>query len=140
MEIEKGKPSRILAGEEMEEWQTLKAGEAFKITEALADPLRQWVYQELEKGPLRQSELAKRASEALKKRVTNVLMRYHLQRLEKAGLVRFERDASSKRSKVAVLAAEMRVQLRPSMAIGERPTEELDEELSKIFRTRTKRW
>jgi predicted transcriptional regulator len=140
MNIEKGKPSKLFEVEASDEWQTLDDKETFKIAEALADPLRQWAYYELGKGPLRQSELAKHASEFFKKNVTNVLMSYHLQQLQTAGLVKFESDSSdSKRAKIVHRASDMRIQLRQFFGSGARSTEELDDDLSKIFRSRTRR-
>lgn len=137
--IEKGQPARLFRGEEHEEWETPDLNDAFKIIEALSEPLRQWTYRELEKEPLRQAELAKRASLFFNKKVTSVLMRYHLQRMKKAGLVRFEHDARSKRAKVVHLASELRIQVRPFLSLGMRRSEELDDELSRIFRSRAGR-
>jgi predicted transcriptional regulator len=139
VEVEKGAPTKVFEGEEDSEWRTLNAKEAFKMAEALADPLRQWVYQELGKGSLRQAELAKRASEFFKKKITNVLMRYHLQHLQNAGLVRFEGDPRSKRAKIVHRASELRVQFRPFFFASERAEKELDEELRGIFRARSRR-
>jgi DNA-binding transcriptional ArsR family regulator len=138
LEIEKGAPARIFEGEEHSEWQTLDVGEAFRIAEALADPLRQWIYQELGKGSLRQAELAKRASDFFKRKITNVLMRYHLQHLENAGLVKFERDSRTPRAKIVHRASEFRVQFRPFFPLGRKPGEELADELLKVFKARSR--
>lgn len=139
LDIEKGRPEKLLFGAEADEWQTLDNKEAFRIAEALADPLRQWVYEELGKGPLRQAELAKRASDFFKKKITNVLMRYHLQHLQKAGLVNFETDSSdSKRVKEVHLTAELRIQLKPFAGPEAVSSEELTDEISKVFKGRRK--
>ncbi|MEM3402504.1 MAG: helix-turn-helix domain-containing protein [Candidatus Hadarchaeales archaeon] len=131
MEIEKGKPIRIFAEEEGE-WKTLDLQQAFKVAEALADPTRQWIYQVLENGPFRQAELAKKASDFFKKKITNVLMRYHLNKLSEAGLVRFGINPGPGRVKMVYRASDLRVQLRQSLS-GATP-ENLSEELTRIFR------
>lgn len=138
--IEKAKPAKLFEGEEEEEWQTLDIREALKITEALAEPLRQWVYLELEKGALRQADLAKRASEYFNKRVTNVLMRYHLQRLEKAGLIRSEVEVSGRRrAKIVSRVADLRIQLRQHPDMGIAPAEDIEEEIVNLFKSRVKK-
>lgn len=130
MEIEKGRPVRVFAGGG-EEWRTLELRESFKVVEALADPTRQWIYQILEQGPLRQAELAKKASDHFKKKITNVLMRYHLQKLSEAGLVKFDRNAGE-RVKLVYRASELRIQLRQPVPVG--GPEVLAGELMKVFR------
>jgi hypothetical protein len=137
VEVEKGTPTKIFEVEEHPEWRTLDAKEAFRLAEVLADPIRQWVYQELGKGALRQAELAKRASDFFKKKITNVLMRYHLQHLEEVGLVRFEGDPD-KRAKIVHRASDLRVQSRPFYPVGGR-SEELENELLKVFKARARR-
>jgi DNA-binding PadR family transcriptional regulator len=137
--IEKLKPAKLFEGEE-EEWQTLDLREAFKVTEALAEPLRQWIYLELEKGPLRQADLAKRASEFFKKRVTNVLMRYHLQQLEGVGLVRSEIESSGRRrAKIISRSADLRIQLKQHLGPGIPPGEDIEQELAELFKSRVRR-
>jgi len=138
--IEKAKPAKLFEGEEEEEWQTLDIREALKITEALAEPLRQWIYLELEKGALRQADLAKRASEFFKKRITNVLMRYHLQRMEKAGLVRSEVETSGRRrAKIISRAADLRIQLRSHPEGDMPPAEDIEEEIVNLFKSRVRK-
>jgi len=131
MEVEKGTPLKLLLEQEREGWETLDEERAFKVSEALADPLRRWIYQELGKGPLRQAELAKRASEALGRRITSVLMRYHLAKLSSAGLVRFETEgAPPRRAKKVYRSLEVRIQARPFYP----PSEGLEGELSGALR------
>ena len=135
LEIVKRKPTRLFEDEEEEAWRTLESKEAFGVAEALSDPLRQWVYLELGKGPLRQAELAKRASGFFKRNVTNVLMRYHLKPLEEAGLVKFELDLSaSRKAKFVHRSSDLRIQLRPPLPEGRGG--ELGEELQKVFKVR----
>jgi DNA-binding transcriptional ArsR family regulator len=116
VEVEKGTPLRLQLEEreEREEWETLDEERAFRVSEALADPLRRWIYRELGKGPLRQAELARRASEALGRKITSVLMRYHLNKLSSAGLVRFESEGTPpRRAKKVYRNLEVRIQARP---------------------------
>jgi predicted transcriptional regulator len=135
--IEKGKPTRLFPAEPEDEWQTLELPEALRITQALAEPMRQWIYIELDRGPLRQADLAKRASEVFKKRVTNVLIRYHIQQLERAGLVRVHSQSAGRRKiKVISRAADLRIQLRQHPEAEPVPERDIEEELFAAFRGR----
>ncbi len=128
MQIEKGKPRRLFPDEE--QWQELGQDELFRIAEALSDPIRQWVFSTLSQGPLRQAELAKRASEKFGRKISNILMSYHLQKLEEAGLVRFEYDPIGKAKRVH-RAVDLKVQARP---LEERiHVSTLDEELREVL-------
>ncbi|MEW6593072.1 MAG: hypothetical protein AB1305_05305 [Candidatus Hadarchaeota archaeon] len=134
MEVEKGRPTKLFEGAEEAEWQTLNMEKAFQVAESLADPIRQWIYLEIGKGPLRQAELAKRASGFFKRNITNVLIRYHLQQLEEADLLRFEFDpVNPKRLKLVHRASDMRVQVRNPTSP---PGQDLRKELEKIFKGR----
>jgi hypothetical protein len=134
LEIERARPTKLFEGAGEEEWRTLSAGETFKVSEALADPIRQWVYQEVGKGPLRQAELAKRASDFFKRNITNVLMRYHLQQLKEAALLRFEFDpVNPKRLKLVYQAAELRVQVRSPNPLS---AQDFKKDLEKLFKGR----
>jgi hypothetical protein len=135
--VQKGKPTKLFEGGEESEWQTLSVEDGFKVAAALAEPIRQWVYLELEKGPLRQAELAKRASSFFRRNITNVLIRYHLQQLEEAGLLRFEFDqVNPKRLKLVHRVSEIRIQFRGPTSP---PGQDIGKELEKIFRGRRSR-
>ncbi|MEM2875172.1 MAG: helix-turn-helix domain-containing protein [Candidatus Hadarchaeales archaeon] len=128
MEVKKEGKEKLFSEED---WKTLGPQEAFRVAEALSDPLRQWIYTELDGGPLRQSELARRASRVFGKHITNPLLRYHIAQLERAGLVRFEVVPSPPRgAKMIYKNAELRVQLRPFTG---RPPEELEREFRGLF-------
>jgi len=134
LEVEKARPTKLFESTEEGEWRTLSAPEIFKVAEALADPIRQWVYQEVGKGPLRQAELATKASEFFNRKITNVLMRYHLQQFEKAKLLRFEFDpVNPKRLKLVHQAIELKVQARNSTVVLGR---DMKKDLEKIFKGR----
>jgi hypothetical protein len=134
LEIERARPTKLFEGVGEEEWRMLSAAEMFRVSEALADPIRQWVYQEVGKGPLRQAELARRASDFFKRKITNVLMRYHLQRLKEAGLLRFEFDpVNPKRLKLVYQASELRVQARSPNPL---PAQDFRKDLEKLFKGR----
>ncbi|MEM2878924.1 MAG: winged helix-turn-helix domain-containing protein [Candidatus Hadarchaeales archaeon] len=110
MEVRKEGKEKIFIDEE---WKILEPPEAFRVAEALSDPLRQWIYTELDSGPLRQAELAKRASRVFGRNITNPLLRYHIAQLERAGLVRSEMVPSPpKGAKMIQKNAEVRIQLR----------------------------
>ena len=126
-EILKDRPTRLEMGEG--EWETLDEKRTSEVSEALADPIRRWIYRELGKGSLRQAELAKKASQALGKRITNVLIRYHLNKLASAGLVRFEKDESRPGVKVVHRSCEVRIQARPFSP----PSAGLEEVLSGVL-------
>jgi DNA-binding HxlR family transcriptional regulator len=114
-----------------EDWRTLSTDEAFRVAEALSDSLRQWIYMELEKGPVRQSELAKRASEVFGKKITNPLLRYHISQLEEAGLVASEIVPSPPRgAKIIRKNYEVRIQLRQ---FAGRARADLEDELKGLF-------
>ncbi|MEM0358471.1 MAG: winged helix-turn-helix domain-containing protein [Candidatus Hadarchaeales archaeon] len=130
MEILKDHPIKLEIGGE--EWETLDEKKASEVSEALADPIRRWIYQELGKGSLRQAELAKKASQALGKKITNVLIRYHLNKLASAGLVRFEKDESRPRVKMVHRCCEVRIQVRPFSP----PSAGLEEVLAETLRRR----
>ncbi|MEM2866588.1 MAG: winged helix-turn-helix domain-containing protein [Candidatus Hadarchaeales archaeon] len=130
MEVLKDQPIKLEI--EGEEWETLDEKKASEVSEALADPIRRWIYQELGKGSLRQAELAKKASQALGKKITNVLIRYHLNKLASAGLVRFEKDEARPRVKVVHRSCEVRIQVRPFSP----PSAGLEEVLSGALRRR----
>jgi len=135
--IEKGKPTKLFEGKPEEEWQTLSLPEALRITQALAEPLRQWIYLELERGAVRQADLAKRASEVFRKRVTNVLIRYHIQQLERAGLVRVHSNTSGRRRvKVISRAADLRIQIRQHPETEPAPERDIEEEIYELFKRR----
>jgi len=126
--IEKGKPLKLFSSEE--EWHPLSPQEFFRIAEALSDPIRQWVYTVLGEGPLRQAELARRASKHFNRKITNILMSYHLKRLESAGLIRFETDLLGRAKKVY---RSMELRLEGRELEGEVPRAELNEELSRAL-------
>lgn len=132
MKILKDRPVRLEVGEGEEEWETLDEERASRVSEALADPLRRWIYKELEKGPIRQVELAKKASQALGKKITSVLIRYHLNKLASAGLVRFETDESRPKTKMVYRNCEVRIQIKPFFP----PSTGLEEELYQALRRR----
>jgi len=92
-------------------WQTLDQKLQFEVAKAMANPVRRWIYEELDSGPIRQSELAKRASTALGRKVPAILVSHHLKLLERAGLVgtRSERN----RVKTVYLARDIRIQVKP---------------------------
>lgn len=130
-EILKERPIKLQV-EGGEEWETLDERRASEVSEALADPLRRWIYEELGKKPLRQAELARKASKTLGKKVTSVLVRYHLNKLASAGLVRFEKDESRPRMKVVHRNCEVRIQVKPSSP----SSAGLEEVLSGVLRRR----
>lgn len=132
-EIKKGKPVRVFEEEEPA-WKTVEPGEMLTVAKALADPLRLWVYQELEKGPVRQVDLARRASESFNRVITDTLLRYHLQHLARAGLVRFEEEPGvPKKARIIRRVSEVRIQLRPFTS--EVPRDELVTWLREVFRS-----
>jgi len=128
MEIRKeGKEKLFLE----EDWKTLSTDEAFRVAEALSNSLRQWIYVELGKGPVRQSELAKRASKVFGKKITNPLMRYHISRLEDAGLMASGVVPSPPRgAKIVRRSSEVRIQMRP---FASRAHADLEGELKSLF-------
>ena len=125
MEIEKGKPEKLFSA--ADEWHSVDLHELFKIAEALSDPIRQWAYSVLgEEGPMRQAEMARKASERFGRKITNILMSYHLKKLEEAGLVRFETSFGN--AKIVHRNLELKLEVKP--AEEEIPRGGLEEELA----------
>ena len=126
MEIEKGKPERLFPSES---WQPVDLQGLFKIAEALSDPIRQWAYTVLEQGPMRQAEMARKASEKFGRKITNILMSYHLKKLEEAGLIRFETGFGN--AKIVHRNLELKLEAKPCETI---PRAGLEEELASALR------
>ncbi|GEM_PF-1627557 len=128
MNIEKGEPQRLFPAGEA--WHPLELKEFFKIAEALSDPIRQWAYTVLAEGPARQAELARRASEKFGRKITNILMSYHLKRLEEAGLIRFEVGLGN--AKIVHRSLDLRLEVKPLEE--EVPHGGLEKELAQVLR------
>jgi DNA-binding PadR family transcriptional regulator len=128
VEIEKGEPQRLFPAGEA--WHPLELREFFKIAEALSDPIRQWAYTVLGEGPMRQAELARKASEKFGRKITNILMSYHLRRLEEAGLIRFEMGFGN--AKIVHRNLELKLEVKPLEE--EVPHGGLEKELTEALR------
>lgn len=128
MEIEKGKPERLFST--VGEWHSVELPDFFKIAEALSDPIRQWAYTVLGEGPMRQAEMARKASEKFGRKITNILMSYHLKKLEEAGLVRFETSFGN--AKIVHRNLELRLEVKPTEE--EVPRGGLEEDLANALR------
>ncbi len=146
-EIKKSKMPRLSFGPATEEWKTLSSEQQGAIVKALSNPVSWRIYEELGEGYIRQSELARRVAKSLGKTVTNALARYHLNRLEKAGLVEFTKGAGGGRAKMVSRAIDIRIQMRASgegASDDEAPIPvtqaELTAGIKKIFRPEPQPW
>jgi hypothetical protein len=72
--------------------------------------VRQAIFELLERGPLRQFEFTRIVSERLGKKYSIADLRYHLELLERAGLIGY--SVSSKKVKIFYRAADVQVRLR----------------------------
>ena len=145
-DIKKSRMPRLTFGPTGEEWKTMESDQQGLVMKALSNPISWRIYDELGKGAVRQSELARRVSKVVGKKVTNALARYHLARLARAGLVQFGVDPESRgRVKMVSRAADVRVQMRAGtgqIITEERAPpathEEMSSEIKQIFKTSPK--
>ncbi|RLA76680.1 MAG: hypothetical protein DRG33_07650 [Deltaproteobacteria bacterium] len=111
VKIQKSKRATHLFSPAQEGWQTLDRKLQFEVARAMANPVRRWIYEELDSGPIRQSELAKRASTALGRKIPAILVSHHLKLLERAGLVGTRSEGN--RVKTVYRACDIRIQVMP---------------------------
>ena len=109
--VKKSEASKLVL--EADEWKTADGNAAEALVRALDDPVRRAVLKLLEQGPMRQSELAYVVSKAMGKVYGDSLLRYHLDPLERAGLVGFDSDPEEPRTKLIYRRADYRLQLKP---------------------------
>jgi len=79
---------------------------------------------------MRQAEMARKASEKFGRKITNILMSYHLKKLEEAGLVRFETSFGN--AKIVHRNLELRLEVKPTEE--EVPRGGLEEDLANALR------
>jgi DNA-binding transcriptional ArsR family regulator len=91
-------------------WRTVPPPKAIEVVQALSSPVRAVILKLLEKGPIRQYELAKIMREITGKKYDDTVLRYHLQQLRRAGIIDSQTDRNSAaRVKKIYLAADVRV-------------------------------
>lgn len=136
MRVEKTKTPKFVL-EPVSEWQTLPTAEQLEVMKALANPDRHQIFRELERGPMRLSELARRMGRRLGKGYPPTLLRHHLEYLQRAGLISYEADPGSKRVKFIHRVADVQVQVRSrprAPALERVPEEEFEEGLKEALR------
>jgi len=95
------------------DWQTVPPSKAIEVVQALSSPVRAVILKLLERGPIRQYELAKIMREITGKKHDDTVLRYHLQQLERAGIIDSQTDRDfAARVKKIYLAADIQVTRR----------------------------
>ncbi len=94
-------------------WRTVPQSKAIEVVQVLSSPVRAVILKLLERGPMRQYELAKIMREVTGKKYDDTVLRYHLQQLKRAGIIDSQTDRdSAARVKKIYLAADIQVTRR----------------------------
>lgn len=141
MKIERPKRIKLVFEPAEEGWEILNDARQLEIAKAIAHPVRYAIYRELDKGPMRQFELAERLRRVMGRKLPATLIKHHLNYHVRAGLVGIESLRGTQgRAKMVYKAADIRTHLRmrekpfvPQHRAVVRSPEELKESLRNIF-------